>query len=102
MVKVASDAIVAFKGPIPELESAIGMLFAGYTFGWRVIYMIHSVATIRKYEKILGIVAKETFPEKTAHSERSNAYRVLHKVSNFWKAVKGGERPEGFSDPGIR
>jgi hypothetical protein len=64
--------------------------------------MVHSIATVRKYEKILGLVAKDTFPERTAHSDRSNAFRVLDKVSNFWKAVKGENRPDGFRSPEIR
>jgi hypothetical protein len=99
LVKVVSEAIRNFRGPLPELESAIGMLFLGYTFGWRVLYMVHSRATVRKYEKILGIVAKEVFPERSAHSDRSVAFLVLDKVSNFWKAVKGENRPEGLGNP---
>jgi len=102
LVKVVSDAIVNFRGELPQLESAIGMLFLGHAVGWRVIYMVHSIATVRKYEKILGIVAKDTFPERTAHSDRSLAFLVLDKVSNFWKAVKGENRPDGFSNPVIK
>ena len=102
LIKIVSDAIVNFRGNASELESAIGMLFFGHAVGWRVVYMIHSIATIRKYEKILGIVVKETFPEKTEQSERSLAYKMHHKVSNFWKAVKGEKRPEGFSSPEIK
>jgi len=25
-----------------------------------------------------------------------------HKISNFWKAVKGEKRPEGFGNPEIK
>ncbi len=66
LVKLASDAIVDFEVS-PELESALGMLFVGHAFGWRVLYMIHSVATIRKYEKVLGI-SLQALPERTPHS----------------------------------
>ena len=102
LIKTVTQAIMDFRGPLPELESAIGMLFLGYTFGWRVLYMVHSIRTVRKYEGILGIVAKDAFPETTPHSERSRAFNVLGTVSNFWKAVKGEKRPKGFSDPEIR
>jgi len=78
------------------------MLFFGHAVGWRVLYMIHSIATIRKYEKILGIVAKDTFPEKTSHSDRSLAYKAHHAIGNFWKAVKGEKRPDGFTNPEIK
>jgi len=101
LVKTVSDSIVNFKGQAAELESAIGMLFFGHAFGWRVVYMVHSIPTVRKYEKILGIVAKDIFPEATELSKRSLAYGVLDKVSNFWKAVKGEKRPEGFGNSEI-
>lgn len=96
-----SHAISNFKGNASELESAIGMYFMGHAFGWRVMYMVHSIATVRKYERILGIVAKDEFPEVTPHSDRSMAFRVGRSVSNFWKAVKGENRPEGFTNPEI-
>jgi hypothetical protein len=102
LVEVVSAAITNFRGNSAELESAIGMFFLGHAVGWRVLYMIHSIATVRKYEKILGIVAKDTFPEKTEHSDRSLAYKMHHKISNFWKAVKGEKRPEGFGNPEIK
>ncbi len=95
--KIAVDAMTTFhNGFSNELESAIGMLFIGHAFGWKVVYITHSIATVRKYEKILGIVAKEVFPEETAHSDRLLGFRVAKKVSNFWKAVKGEHHHEGF------
>jgi len=102
LVKTVSDAITNFKGQAAELESAISMLFFGHAFGWRVVYMVHSIATVRKYEKILGIVAKDAFRESTELSERSLSYKVHHKIGNFWKAVKGEKRPDGFGNPEIK
>ncbi|MBS0584446.1 MAG: hypothetical protein JSS42_15230 [Proteobacteria bacterium] len=101
LVKIVSDAIVNFRGTSDELESAIGMLFLGHAFGWRIMYMVHSMATVRKYERILGIVAKDVFPESTELSNRSLAYKAHSTISNFWKAVKGEKRPEGFTDRAI-
>lgn len=101
LVKLVSDAITNFKGQGNELESALGMLFMGHAFGWRVLYMFHSIATVRKYERILGIVAKDVFPEHTKLSHRSLAYRIAEGVSNFWKAVKGEHVHEGIRDKSI-
>ncbi|MGH8460621.1 MAG: hypothetical protein ACRESS_03330 [Stenotrophobium sp.] len=101
LVKIVSDAITNFEGQANEVESAIGMLFMGHAFGWRVLYIVHSIATVRKYEGILGIVAKDVFPEETALSRRSPAFKLLVGVSNFWKAVKGINAPEGFRDKSI-
>jgi hypothetical protein len=98
LVKIASDAIKKFRGPGNELESALGMLFMGHAFGWRVIYILHSIATVRKYERILGIVAKDVFPEQTKISDYSLGFRIAEGVSNFWKAVKGEHVHKGFRD----
>ena len=89
LVAKVRKAIDEFKGQSSELESAIGFLFVGHAFGWKVIHLIHSQATVRKYEAILDIKAKEAFPERTAHSMRSVGFTIADKLSNFWKAVKG-------------
>src|SRR5579859_3508438 len=101
LVQLVSDTIKNFRGQGNELESAIGMLFMGHAFGWRVIYIQHSIATVRKYERILGIVAKDVFPERTKLSDNSLGFRVAEGVSNFWKAVKGEHVHEGFRDKTI-
>ncbi|MBL6750464.1 MAG: hypothetical protein ISP90_08070 [Nevskia sp.] len=94
--KIVASAIQNFRGQSGELESAIGMLYMGYAFGWKVIYITHTIATVRKYEKILGIVAKDVFPEDTHLSDRNLGYRIARTVSNFWKVVKGEKNVEGF------
>lgn len=103
MHEIAMRAITTFKnGQMTELESALGMLYMGYAFGWKVVYIAHSISTVRKYEKILGIVAKDDFPEKTNHSDRVNGFRFAEKASNFWKAVKGEIEVEGIRDKSVR
>lgn len=99
---IAMRAIMAFKdGQSTELESALGMLYMGHAFGWKVVYIAHSISTVRKYENILGIVAKDVFPESTNHSERVRGFRIAAKVSNFWKAVKGEVVVDGIRDKSI-
>ena len=82
-------AIAKFMGDLGELESALGMLKLGHQYGWRVIYLIHSKATVKKYEQILSIKAQEEFPEKGPSAERSRGFLLVQKVSNFWKAASG-------------
>lgn len=77
---------------LDELESALGMYMIGFHFGWRVLYLIHSKRTIRKYESILGIKINETFPEYGPDADRTNAYKLIQSVSNFWKLVSGDEK----------
>ncbi|MBA2965408.1 MULTISPECIES: hypothetical protein [Ramlibacter] len=83
------DAVQRFDGSFDELESAIGMYVLGHYVGWRVLVLMHSKATIRKYEQILGIVVREEFPETGPESDRSIAYTAAQALSNFWKIVSG-------------
>ena len=98
--KIIADALDK-GGQAPELESAIGMLYVGHALGWKVLYIVHSVATIEKYERILGIKVKERFEESTAHSERSLGFRIASKLTNFWRVVRGLDKHPGARDKGI-
>jgi len=89
LVKVANKAIKDFKGHIPDLENAIGMLTVGRQLGWKPLYLIHSKSTIRKYEHILGVRLRDVLPEAGPKAEKSYAYIMSVGVSNFWKAVSG-------------
>ena len=90
-VAITEQAIHNFKGDLGDLESAIGMYAIGRHFGWKVLYILHSKKTIRKYEDILKIAVRDEFPEVGPDATRSNGYRVLEFVSNFWKAISGGQ-----------
>lgn len=78
---------------IDELESALGMYMLGHFFGWKVLYLIHSKRTIRKYEDILGIKITEIFEDVGPDADRTNAHKILKAATNFWKAVSGEEKP---------
>lgn len=78
---------------LDELESALGMYLIGFHFGWKVLYVIHSKRTIRKYEEILGISVREVFDEIGPDADRTNAFKFIQGVSNFWKLVSGEEKP---------
>lgn len=85
------NAMAKFSGQLDELESALGFLRMGLQFGWKPMAIIHSKKTFRKYEQILGIDAREFFPESTLTSERSVGYSLAVKLSKFWKIVNGEE-----------
>lgn len=90
LLDVQENAISGFTGQLDELESALGMLAMGHHFGWKVLYLIHSKKTIRKYEDILGIKIRDIFPEKGPSSYRSYGLTLAEKIGNFWK-VAGGD-----------
>jgi hypothetical protein len=88
--EIQENAIAGFTGQLDELESALGMLAMGHHFGWKVLYLIHSKKTVRKYEDILGIKIRDIFPEKGPSSYRSYGLNLAEKIGNFWK-VAGGD-----------
>lgn len=100
--EIVANAIQNFDGQGTELESAIGMLYMGHAFGWKVLYVQHSINTIKKYEGILHIVCKDRFPEATGHSDRSKGYVVAKTLSNFWRVVRGVDHHDGARDKAIR
>jgi len=89
LVQIVDNSIKAFRGDTRKLSNAIGYLFLGRKFGWRVMLLMHDRKSIRDYEKILGISSREFFPELGPMAGKSLAYRAVQKVSNFWKAVRG-------------
>lgn len=91
-VEVIQGAMRRFNGSFDELEAAIGMYMVGHYVGWKVLVLMHSKRTIRKYEEILGIVVREEFPEEGTESNRSLAFSIARTVSNFWKAVSGEDK----------
>jgi hypothetical protein len=91
--RIEADAVAEFKGQLDDLESALGMLRMGHHFGWKALYILHSKATIRKYEKVLGVEIRTIFPEIGPSAYRMMGFRVAESVSNFWKFVSG-DAPE--------
>jgi hypothetical protein len=92
---ISRRAIADFEGQLDDLERAIGMLHMGFHFGWRVLVLIHSKRTIRKYEGILDIVVRDFFPEEGPSSYRSYGLKIAMGLDNFWKAVSGETKIEG-------
>jgi hypothetical protein len=82
-------AITRFSGNAAELESAIGLFLVARRFGWRVVYLWHSPATIRKYERILGLALKDVVEDEGELARKSVAWTAVRKLGGFWKAVKG-------------
>lgn len=87
------NAIRAGGYRIDELESALGMYMIGFHYGWKVLHLIHSKKTIKKYETLLGIKITEVFDEFGPDADRTNAYTLIQAASNFWKLVSGDDKP---------
>ncbi len=89
LLEIADKAIRERGGDLTELESALGMLLLGHHFGWKVLYLIHTKKTIRKYEEMLDIKIRDLFPERGPSSPRSYGLALADKFTNFWKVVSG-------------
>lgn len=86
---IEERVFIHFTGQLDELESALGMLRIGHHMGWKVLYMIHSKKTIRKYEEILDIKIRDIFPDEGPSANRSVGLGIAKRFSNFWKVVSG-------------
>ncbi len=87
-----------FSGDLHELEGALGFMFIGYYYGWKVLHVIHSKKTVRKYEALLGMSIKEEFVDVGPYADKSNGWRVIKKFTNFWKVINGDIDPEIAAD----
>ena len=92
MAALFDEAVHNFTGPFDELESALGMYALGRHVGWKVLFILHSKKTVKKYEDILGISVREEFQEEGPESLRSVGYSIAKTFSNFWKVVSGEEK----------
>jgi len=81
--------MVVYKGDIVDLAHAIGAARIGHHYGWRVLRLIISQVSYRKYQKILGLDFKESLPEFTIYTEKSAGYQLVMKLNNFWDVVCG-------------
>lgn len=89
LLEITERAIRDASGDLTELESAIGMLFLGHHYGWKVLHLLHTKKTIRKYEEMLGIKIRDMFDPRGPSSSRSVGLYLADKASNFWKIVSG-------------
>jgi hypothetical protein len=78
-----------FKGDIVDLTHAIGAVTVGRKYGWRVLRIVISNASYRKYQRILGLEFKSVLPEQTDFSEKSCGYNLVVNAGKFWDAVNG-------------
>ncbi|MFT4174439.1 MAG: hypothetical protein QM639_17880 [Rhodocyclaceae bacterium] len=83
-------AIDGYAGNLNDLGSAIGMLVLGRRYGWRVVLLIHSPSTVRKYVRVLGLRSlRDVLPELGELAPRSQAWRKIDGTTNFWRVVRG-------------
>lgn len=90
--KTIKKSIRSFRGNAAKLEGAIGALIVGSNYGWRVLKIIHSPATYKNYEKILGIEFQDVCRERTPLSKKSFGLAVADKIQSFW-AIATGKKP---------
>jgi hypothetical protein len=92
--KAVQVAIREFHGQIDVLESALGALIIGQHYGSRVLQMVHSPATIRKYESVIGLTYTDLCPERGTLAFKSIGLSMADKLGGFWKVVTGKVKVE--------
>lgn len=69
------------------MESAIGALFVGQMYGVRVLRILHSSSTLRKYEQFLGASFDELLPQHGEFIDRSYAWAFSKSINRYWDLV---------------
>jgi hypothetical protein len=90
LMAVINKAIDRFHGDSSQLESAIGAAIIGQHYGWKVMMLIHSRSTLKRYSEILLVKdIRKLMPPTGTLSHRSVAWKLVEGTKNFWKAVRG-------------
>ena len=92
--KAICGRIASYTGQGAQLASALGALVLGQHYGTRVLRMVHSPSTYRKYERILGIRFEDLCPETTDLSEKNAGFAFARKIGAFWDVVMGRNKIE--------
>lgn len=95
--EIIKQACVNYHGEAAILESAIGALFIGRLYGWRVLRIVHMRTTYNRYQKVLGVDFKTVCPERGVLSYRSIGLKVADKLGQFWHVAAGKRKIEDRS-----
>ncbi len=102
--EIAKKASIDFKGQLPSLETAIGAMYVGQLYGWKVLRIIHGSNAYSKYEKILDVKFKNICPDRGPLAEKSVGIRIADAAGGFWKVATGkipGRTPDADDEVDI-
>lgn len=80
-----------YQGNVDTLNGALGALVLAHFYGWRVVKLVHSAATMTRYERVLGFKISEVTPERTPLSKKSVGLRIADAIGSFWAYARGRE-----------
>lgn len=78
-----------YKGDSHALFMAIGALFVGRLYGWRVIRVFLSSSSYSRSQKILDLDFKTVMKPETELSDRASGYKSIKDLKEFWGIVAG-------------
>lgn len=88
-MEILDRSIAEYRGSVTRLESAIGALVVGQTYGLRVLQVGHDRRVLKKHEEILGLKLKDVCPTETALTARSRGVQFAEKCGRFWDVATG-------------
>ncbi len=88
MLAHVNERVRAFKGDLTELERAIGAYLIGRQVGWKALLVMHDLATIGRFERVLGFELREpALPADSPYPPKTFAWLAAFEVQGFWGAV---------------
>lgn len=95
---IVTEKARKYKGQLPTISAALGAITLGHQYGWRVLKIVHSPATLKKYEAAIGLKYEDICPETTDISHRNIGFRFYQKIGAFWKVVLGQVKVESKNE----
>lgn len=95
VAQLLEGTLTTYHGEMELLEKAAGMLVLGDYLGWRVLVLVHSKSTLRRYEQVLGIRVREFFPEEGPLASHSAGYSRALELHKYWPVANGDIAVEG-------
>jgi hypothetical protein len=90
--EVIKTACLNYRGHGGTLMAAIGALVLSRIYGWRVVRLVCTPLTYRKYERVLGIKLRDYSRPEGPLVHRSYGLSFIDSLKQFWDIVTGKQR----------
>lgn len=85
--ELINEKMVTFKGDIPDFFRAVGMLYVGRRYGWRVMRLVAPRPVWAFVTREFGD-PKELMPERGDLYHKSVGLRAVDTIGDYWGVIR--------------
>jgi hypothetical protein len=85
--ELINEKMVTFKGHIPDFFRAVGMLYVGRRYGWRVMRLVASQSVWSFVKREFGD-PKDLMPERGDLYHKSVGIRAVDTIGDYWGVIR--------------